>query len=93
LGVWLFTSHLSALIGLIVFGLLLIPTSATFHCEQGWTRKTMTIYTITIAALGCVSVILSLLGNTLWVIPIAFFLLSVASSWVATLLSGIKPKK
>jgi tetratricopeptide (TPR) repeat protein len=94
LGIWLFTSHISALIGLIVFGLLLIPTAATFHCEQGWTRKTMKIYTITIATLGCASVILSLISKTLWVIPIAFFLLgSVASSWVATLLSGIKPKK
>lgn len=93
-GVWLKTSHLSALIGLIVFGLLLIPTAATFHCEQGWTRKTMTIYTVTIATFGCISVVLSLFSKTLWVIPIAFFLLgSVASSWVATLLSGIKPKK
>ncbi len=92
-GVYLFTNHNSALIGAAVFGLLLIPTAATFHCEVGFPRKTMTIYTVSLAVLGSLSIILSL-ANTIWIIPMALFLLgAVASSWVATLLTAIKVKK
>ncbi|BAZ13200.1 TPR repeat-containing protein [Calothrix sp. NIES-4071] len=91
--VYLFTNHNTALIGAAVFGLLLIPTAASFHCEIGFPRKTMRIYTISLAVLGCLSIILSL-ANTIWIIPMALFLVgAVASSWVATLLTTIKAKK
>jgi tetratricopeptide (TPR) repeat protein len=92
--VYLFTYHHTALISTAVFGLLLIPTAASFHCEVGTPRKTMIIYTLSLAVLGAFGIILSLNSITLSIIPIALFLLgAIASSWVATLLSGIKVKK
>jgi tetratricopeptide (TPR) repeat protein len=94
IAVYLFTTHHTALIGAIVFGLLLIPTAASFNCEVGFPRKTMIIYTVGLAALGAFGIILSLYSIKLLIIPITLFLLgAVASSWVATLLTTIKVKK
>ncbi|MEA5573798.1 tetratricopeptide repeat protein [Calothrix sp. UHCC 0171] len=94
LGVWIFTNSISPLIGAIVFGLLLIPTAATFNCQEGWMRQGMTIYTISLATVGSLAIILSLVSKELWIIPLAMFLpLTIISSWVATLLTGIKAKK
>ncbi len=89
--VCLFTQKIAALIAAIVFGLLLIPTAATFHCEQGWTRKLMAAYTIFLALLGSSALILSIFTNWLWLLPmIIFFVGAVAASWVATFLAGLK---
>lgn len=94
LGLWLYSSNITALITTIVYGLLLIPTAATFNCDKGWTRKAMSIYTIILSLTGTIGIVLSLTSQSLWVIPIALFLpCAVASSWVATLLTGIKPTK
>jgi tetratricopeptide (TPR) repeat protein len=91
---YLFTNHNSALIGTAVFGLLLVPTAASFHCQVGFPRRTMIIYTVCLAALGAFGIILSLYSIKSWIIPIGMFLVgTVASSWVATLLTAIRVKK
>jgi tetratricopeptide (TPR) repeat protein len=91
---WIFTNNNTALISAIAFCLLLIPSAAMFHCEAGWTRNAMRIYTGVLAILGLVSIVLSMFSKSLWLIPmIAFLVSAIASSWVATWLTGIKPKK
>jgi tetratricopeptide (TPR) repeat protein len=97
---WFCTKNLSALISAIVFGLLMIPVAATFNCEQGWTRRAMAIYTISLAVLGISMVILSIASlafyqiEWLWFLPmILFFPGALVSTWVATLLTGIMPKR
>ncbi|PAX56563.1 tetratricopeptide repeat protein [Brunnivagina elsteri] len=94
LGLWIFTNSISPLIGAGVFGLLLIPAAATFHCQEGWTRQAMKIYTICLAIVGNIAIILSFFSKELWIIPLAiFFPFAIISSWFATFLTGIKPKK
>lgn len=97
---WLCTQNITALLGAIVFDLLLIPVAATFHCQKGWTRKAMAIYTIILALLSISTVILSILSvavrqlDWLWFLPmILFFIGALLSSWVPTLLTRITPKK
>ncbi|MFH7025445.1 MAG: tetratricopeptide repeat protein [Heteroscytonema crispum UTEX LB 1556] len=98
--VWLWTRNTTALLGAIVFSLLLIPVAATFHCEQGWTRKAMTIYTIVLASLGISTLIMSIASVSAsqfqWLSLLLMILLllgALLSSWVATLLTGITPKR
>src|SRR6185312_1511248 len=51
LGGWLAFGHKSAwLAGAVLFGALLLPTSGTFKCAEGWPRNVMAIYT---GALAC----------------------------------------
>src|SRR5262249_10890379 len=39
-------------------GLLLVPLTGVFNCPRGWSRRAMWIYTIVVALLGTVGVIL-----------------------------------
>ena len=90
----LFTQKVSVLIAVSVFSLLLIPLAAVFYCQDGWTRKTMAIYTISLAIIGAVSVIISFISKSLIQYPLAIFLIgTIASSWIASYLIGITPKK
>jgi tetratricopeptide (TPR) repeat protein len=92
--IWLFTKNMSALLGAIIFGLLLIPIAAIFHCRQSWTTRVMAIYTIVLVVLGISILILSMTSQSLWSLPMSiFFIAAVVSSWVSTLLAGIKLQK
>ncbi|AFZ03034.1 tetratricopeptide repeat protein [Calothrix sp. PCC 6303] len=91
---WIYTNNTSALISAIACCLLLIPTAAMFHCEAGWTKNAMGIYTGVLVILGLITIVLSMFSKSLWLIPMVAFLVgAIASSWVATWLTGIKPKK
>jgi tetratricopeptide (TPR) repeat protein len=68
LGVWLFSRDLVeflALLAALYFGLLLLPLSAVFNCQRGWPRRTMTLYTLGLAAVGLSVFVLLFLGSSL----------------------------
>ncbi|WP_341526630.1 tetratricopeptide repeat protein [Nostoc sp. UHCC 0302] len=97
---WFCTKNVTALVGAIVCGLLMIPVTATFNCEQGWTRNLMTTYTIVLIILGISSLILSITSlafrqfENLWLLPmLLFFPGTIFACWIATILTGITPKK
>jgi tetratricopeptide (TPR) repeat protein len=91
---WIYSNNTTALISAIAFCLLLIPTAAMFHCQPGWTKNAMRIYIGILVLLGLGSAVLSMFSKSLWLIPMLAFLVgAIASSWVATWLTGIKPKK
>jgi len=46
------------IIAAIIIGMLVLPISAVFHCEQGWPRILMAIYTLLLAGLGFTAVAL-----------------------------------
>jgi tetratricopeptide (TPR) repeat protein len=48
---WLVTDNSLALFGAITCGLLLLPVSAVFHCQAGWPRRMMALYTLFLAIL------------------------------------------
>ncbi|MEM7555632.1 MAG: tetratricopeptide repeat protein [Cyanobacteria bacterium P01_A01_bin.84] len=90
----LFTKTVSSLSAVFVFSLLLLPLAAVFYCKEGWTRKTMTIYTAVLAVIGISGMLISFINKSIFLIPMAVFLIgAVASSWLASYLIGITPRK
>lgn len=71
----------------LVMGLLLMPISGVFHCDAGWPRGLMLLYTAGLAVLGVV--------GALFVPPLlfAFLIGCVLSSFVGNLLSQATPTK
>jgi len=65
LGGWLAFGHRSAwLAGAVLFGILLLPTSGTFKCQEGWPRTVMAIYTALLACVALGSISLFALADT-----------------------------
>ncbi|MEM6427026.1 MAG: tetratricopeptide repeat protein [Cyanobacteria bacterium P01_D01_bin.128] len=87
---WLMAVGVAIALGMI------IPTAAVYQCSAGWPRRTMTIYSLSMAGIA-------LLGwALLWVrairgagiaLLVLFFLGFVASSFVANILVNRTPKK
>jgi tetratricopeptide (TPR) repeat protein len=50
--------------GTIYFGLLLLPASAIYRCDTGWPRWCMALYTIGLACMMPIAVLLKLSGDT-----------------------------
>ncbi|MEM7725648.1 MAG: tetratricopeptide repeat protein [Cyanobacteria bacterium P01_A01_bin.45] len=90
----LFTKTVSVLVTAFVFSLLLVPLAAVFYCREGWTRKTMTVYTIFLGIIGVSSIFISFIHQSILLVPMAAFLIgAIASSWLASYLIGITPTK
>jgi lipoprotein NlpI len=48
---WLPTDNPLAFLGLIYFGILMLPASAVYNCDSGWPRTAMALYTLAMACL------------------------------------------
>lgn len=93
------------LLGALVFGLLIIPTSGTFKCDPGWPRRVMAGYTATMALAGVTAVVLELVTDGQpraavqtadalgWICFMIFLLGAIGSGWVANLLIMQRPKR
>ncbi len=78
MGIWVWAA--------LVTGLLLLPISATFRCQEGWPRNAMTAYTALVGAVGLAS----------FVSPELVFIFAVGcilSSFVGNILASQSPKK
>ncbi|MBD2743774.1 tetratricopeptide repeat protein [Coleofasciculus sp. FACHB-1120] len=101
IGLWLVTKNTNILIVALSLGLLLLPITAMLNCPAGWPRKFMATYTIVLAIAWLAAIGLSLAESPLGEISVqfagislAFFWLgSILSSWLATLLMGVRPKQ
>jgi hypothetical protein len=86
---WLITGHSAALLAALLFGALVLPVAATFHCQSGGPRIIMSLYTSALAAAGFAGLGLTLawpgsqLGSILFVIPM---LGAALRAWVANFL-------
>jgi len=56
---WLPTDDPYAFVGLIYFGLLLLPVSAIYNCDSGWPRRAMALYTVVLATLMPISLFIT----------------------------------
>lgn len=102
LGIWLVSGgNGDYLIPPLVFGLLAIPTSAIFVCDQGWPRTTMLLITLGLAAAGLTSVaVIGFLqptkGSPLTTVGAGAFGLfligSFLSQWIANWLATQRPR-
>jgi tetratricopeptide (TPR) repeat protein len=86
----------SLVIGIAILGLgLVIPTAATFSCEDGWPRMTMAVITMVIAAIGVGGLMATLtrddeVGLALGIVCLA---LAGLSSWLAVPLSRVQVRR
>lgn len=93
------------LMGLLVFGLLLLPLSGTFKCQAGWPRNCMALYTGAMAATGMAALYLMTLesshsaneaadiGKTVNTLLGIFTIGAIGSGWVANILIMQRPKR
>ena len=93
------------LLAALVFGLLLLPLSATFRCSIGWPRKAMAGYTSLMAFVGVAAVLTAFLDNaqardaarplrSAGTDLLGLFLIGAfASVWVANILISQRPKR
>lgn len=84
--------------GLLVFGLLLLPLSGTFKCQSGWPRNAMAVYTCVMAASGIVALALmafadmhpndnAAIKRDLGTVLVGVFVLgAIGSGWAANIL-------
>ncbi|HMJ90321.1 MAG TPA: tetratricopeptide repeat protein [Candidatus Acidoferrum sp.] len=95
LGVFVTPFAMTCSLAALVFGGLIIPIAGTFSCNSGWPRKVMAAYTISMAAVGLVSITLGLVGEKgastalIGAYLIGLFL----SGWIANYLSMQRPKR
>jgi tetratricopeptide (TPR) repeat protein len=92
LGGWLAFGFKSAwLAGAILFGVLLLPTSGTFKCPEGWPRNIMAIYTGGLACVALGSIALfsqsdanqqNLAENAGFLLGALVFIGAFASTWI-----------
>lgn len=93
---WLITGREVGILVAIVFGLLVIPVSGTFHCQPGWPRKAMALYTGFVAVLGLAGAAVSFVesGNAVGTGLFAISLLgAVLSTWAANFMIAARPKR
>jgi tetratricopeptide (TPR) repeat protein len=99
---WLWTRSPSALLGTLIFGVLMLPIAGTYQCQAGRPRSLMAGYTIGLAALGCAGLLVALLwppggrpDSAAVVAPLAGVCLlgSVASGWIVNLLVTVRPRR
>ena len=84
---WLVTDNGLAFLGLLYFGLLLLPVSALFHCSAGWPRNWMIVYTAVLASLVPLFFVLFAINRELAEMCLyAFAVGSVLSGFVANFL-------
>jgi len=84
---WLITGNDFAFIGMLYFGLLLLPVAGVFACEPGWPRKWMIVYTLALAILPVLYYVLFSVNHDLAMLCLQGFALgSFLSTWVANIL-------
>ena len=75
-------------------GVMAMPLSMIYFCDPGWPRQMMTLFSVSLALLGTVSILCSLadwdVGETLFVIFILGF---IASPWLANYLVSATAKR
>ena len=77
---------------------LLIPLAGVAHCQPGWPRRAMALYTAALAAVGAAALALSLRApaeptDLVLTLSGTFFVGIVLSSWVANGLMMVTPKR
>jgi hypothetical protein len=91
---WLATDHPLACLGLLYFGLLLLPVSAIYNCDKGWPRRGMAIYTVALASLLPLAFTLGALDRQFALFCLqAHFWGAFLSGFVANALMQAKPKR
>ena len=92
--VWLITGNDLAFVGMVFFGLLMLPLCAIFYCSQGWPRRTMIGYTVLLALAGLAWLPLVVLFGKGWLVLLTVFLWgSILSGFVANGLSMVNPRR
>lgn len=90
---WLVTGVGVLLLGVVFFGLLIIPIAGTFKCQPGWPRTAMGAYTALLAGWGLAGLALLFVVPLLALVCLGLFLLgAILSEWVANGLIMIRPK-
>ena len=91
--------------GALVSGLLLLPVTSTFKCDEGWPRKVMAAFTIFTALVGLAVVILPFLADansgddqrhlakTEGGALSLFLICSIGSTWLANILIMQRPRR
>jgi hypothetical protein len=91
---WLITDNALALLAAGYFGFLLLPASAIFACDAGWPRTGMVLYTLALAGLGPLSLVLWGVDPELGKVGVLCFIWgSVLSGFVANLLISATVKR
>lgn len=79
---------------------LLIPLAGVSHCQPGWPRRAMTLYTAALVLLGAAALALALRApagaepsDLAVTLTAAYFVGVVLSSWVANALIAVRPRR
>jgi len=93
--IWLVTDNSLALLGALLCGLLLLPVSAAFHCQPGWPRRVMVLYTIALAVLGLsfLPLVMMKLADYGYLVLQVFLWGSILSGFVANYLAMQTPRR
>ncbi|MEX2187298.1 MAG: tetratricopeptide repeat protein [Pirellulales bacterium] len=76
-----------AIIASVVFAALMLPTAGTFQCSRGTPRNTMAAITLTLAALGIATTVLSIGSpDVAGTVGVVFIFGIMASAWIANFL-------
>jgi tetratricopeptide (TPR) repeat protein len=98
LGAWLVTGNGRILPFALVFGALIVPISATFHCQPGWPRRVMGGITGVLGAAGLLGLWFAVDGSRGGA-ALSGLLVTVAlvgafvSSWIGNALMMARPKR
>jgi Tfp pilus assembly protein PilF len=91
---WLVTDDALAFLGMIYFGLLLLPLAALFRCAAGWPRAVMVLYTVALAVMGPASLVLMAFDKGAGSLLLTAFLWgSFLSGFAANFLMMARPRR
>lgn len=90
----------TAVAGIFTSLLLSIPIAATFRTQRGWPRTVMMWYTIGLAVLGAVAILLVARSEWRgsndelgWGLFFLFLIAAFAAQWIGNWLAGVRPKR
>jgi len=96
------TGAATAAAGIFTSLLVSMPIAATFRTQRGWPRTVMAWYTIALAVLGAVVILLVARnewrgsddgGGLGWGLFFLFLLAAFAAQWIGNWLAGVRPKR
>ncbi|HKA57770.1 MAG TPA: tetratricopeptide repeat protein [Gemmatimonadales bacterium] len=98
--VFLVTGAATAAAGIFTSLLVSIPIAATFRTQRGWPRTAMMWYTIGLAVLGAVVILLVAWSEWRgsnddlgWGLFFLFLFAAFAAQWIGNWLAGVRPKR
>ncbi|NJN85908.1 MAG: tetratricopeptide repeat protein [Leptolyngbyaceae cyanobacterium SL_7_1] len=85
-GLWLQTPIM--LINSFVWGMLIVPVSAIFHCAEGGPRRTMTLYTVVLAAIGLSGLAIAIVQG-LGIVASSILLIFLLGAFISGILANV----